>query len=210
MKLVACSVGLARTTHDGVCMSRIGKRPVIAPSGVKMALDGKTLKVEGPKGKLEMQIPGKGNVDVSVSGNEFHVKRKDDSREARMEQGLIRALAANMVSGVSEGFSKELDVVGVGYKAETKGQTLLLNLGHSHPIEFAIPKGIQIAVEKQTHIRVSGADKALVGETTAVIRRFRSPEPYKGKGIRYAQEHIRRKVGKAAVGAGVGAAAKGG
>jgi len=190
-------------------MSRIGKRPVVAPTGVMLHLEGKTLKVEGPKGKLEMKIPGKGNVDVAVSGNEFKVTRKDDSRDARMEQGLVRALAANMVNGVSKGFTRELDIVGVGYKSELKGQILLLNLGYSHPIEFAIPKGIAIAVEKQTHITVSGADRGLVGETAAIIRRYRSPEPYKGKGIRYTGEHIRRKVGKAAVGTGAGAA-KGG
>jgi len=190
-------------------MSRIGKRPVVAPSGVKMALDGKILRVEGPKGKLEMKIPGKGNVDVSLTGSEFKVTRHDDSREARMEQGLVRALAANMVDGVSKGFSKELDIVGVGYRGELKGQMLVLDLGHSHHIDFAVPKGIQIAVEKMTHIKISGADKKLVGETAAIIRRFRPPEPYKGKGVKYSDEHIRRKVGKAAVGTGAGAA-KGG
>ncbi len=190
-------------------MSRIGKRPVVAPSGVKMHLEGKLLKVEGPKGKLEMTIPGRGNVEVSVSGNELSVKRKDDGREARMEQGLVRALAANMVNGVSKAFTKDLDIVGVGYRAEVKGPILLMSLGYSHPIEFTIPKGITITMEKLTHITVSGADKALVGETAAIIRRFRPPEPYKGKGIKYTQEHIRRKVGKAAVGTGAGAA-KGG
>ncbi len=190
-------------------MSRIGKRPVVAPSGVKIAIADATLKVEGPKGKLEMGIPVKSNVNVAVEGGELKVTRKSDTREARMEQGLIRALAANMVTGVSKGFTKDLDIVGVGYKSEVKGQVLLLNLGYSHPIEFAIPKGIQIAVEKQTHITVSGADKGLVGETAAIIRRYRSPEPYKGKGIKYTAERIRRKVGKAAVGTGAGAA-KGG
>jgi large subunit ribosomal protein L6 len=186
-------------------MSRIGKKPVVAPSGVKMALEGKTLKVEGPKGKLEMHIPGKGYVEVTVSGSELHVKRKSDTRDSRREQGLVRALAANLVAGVSKGFTKELDIVGVGYKAEVKGHTLVLNLGYSHQIDFAIPKGIQIVMEKLTHITITGADKGLVGETAAIIRRFRSPEPYKGKGVKYTGEHIRRKVGKAAVGTGTGA-----
>lgn len=190
-------------------MSRIGKRPVVAPSGVKMVLEGKTFKVEGPKGKLEMQIPGRGNVDVSLSGNEFKVVRKGETREARMEQGLVRALAANMVTGVTKGFTKQLDIVGVGYRSELKGHILLLSLGYSHPIEFTIPKGIQIAVEKMTHITVSGADRGLVGETAAILRRMRPPEPYKGKGVKYTDERIKRKVGKAAVGTGAGVA-KGG
>jgi len=184
-------------------MSRIGKRPVVAPAGVKMMLEGKTVRVEGPKGKLSMQIPLTAHLETTLSGSEFAVKRLDDSRDARREQGLVRALVANMVAGVTKGFSKELDIVGVGYKAEVKGSVLNLNLGYSHPIEFEIPKDIQIAMEKQTHITVSGADKCLVGEIAAHLRRLRPPEPYKGKGIKYTAEHIKRKVGKAAVGAGV-------
>jgi large subunit ribosomal protein L6 len=192
-------------------MSRIGKRPVVAPSGVKMMLEGNVLKVEGPKGKLSMEIPGKGNVQVSVGDGQLLVKRLSDLRVARCEQGLVRALAANMVAGVTKGFSKDLDIVGVGYKAEVKGQILNLNLGYSHPIAFEIPKGIQITMEKMTHITVSGADKCLVGETAAHLRRLRPPEPYKGKGVKYTTEHIRRKAGKAAVGAGTGVGgAKGG
>ena len=184
-------------------MSRIGKRPVIAPSGVKMVLEGNILRVEGPKGKLSMQIPSMSDLETSLKGSEFVVKRLNDSRDARREQGLVRALIANMVGGVTKGYSKELDIVGVGYKAEVKGNTLNLNLGYSHPVAFEIPKGIQIAMDKQTHITISGADKCLVGETAARVRRLRPPEPYKGKGIKYTGEHIRRKVGKAAVGAGV-------
>ena len=188
-------------------MSRIGKRPVVAPSGVEIALNGKVVSVEGPKGKLSMDVPGKGNVEISIDSGGLLVKRLSDSRQSRQEQGLVRALVANMVIGVTKGFSKELDIVGVGYKAEVKGNILNLNLGYSHPIAFDIPKGIQIAVEKQTHLTVSGADKYQVGEISAQIRRLRPPEPYKGKGVKYSAEQIRRKVGKAAVGAGV---AKGG
>lgn len=188
-------------------MSRIGKRPIVPPSGVKIQLEGNVLRVEGPKGKLSMEIAKSGDVEVSIADGTCQVKRKNDSREARREQGLVRALAANMVVGVTKGFSKDLDIVGVGYKAELKGNVLNLNLGYSHPIEFQIPKGIQIAMEKLTHITVSGADKCQVGEVAAHLRRLRPPEPYKGKGVKYTAEHIKRKVGKAAVGTGI---AKGG
>lgn len=185
-------------------MSRIGKRPVIVPNGVKVILSGRLLNVEGPKGKLSMDVPGKDNVQVVVEDKQCIVKRASNSKVARQEQGLVRALIANMVTGVTKGFSKELDIVGVGYKAEVKGVILNLNLGYSHPVVFDIPKGIQIAVDKQTHLTITGADKYLVGETAANLRRIRAPEPYKGKGVKYTSEHIRRKVGKAAVGAGVG------
>lgn len=183
-------------------MSRVGKKPIEIPKGVNVTLEGTSLKIKGAKGELSLQLPNLGYVDASVADNNIVVKRKDDSREARTEHGLVRALIANMVKGVTEEFKKELDIVGVGYRGELKGNVLNLSLGYSHPVEFAIPKGIKIAVEKMTHLTISGADKELVGETAARIRRLRSPEPYKGKGIKYTDEVIKRKVGKAAVGAG--------
>lgn len=186
-------------------MSRIGKRPIVIPKGVNVAVEGKQVKVKGPKGELTMPLPEMGYVDVSLEGEQFWVKRREESREASREQGLVRALVANMVKGVTDEFTKELDIVGVGYRSEVKGHTLNITLGYSHPIEFEIPKGIKIAVEKMTHLKVSGADKKLVGETAARIRRLRLPEPYKGKGVKYTGEQIKRKVGKAAVGAGAGA-----
>lgn len=192
-------------------MSRIGKRPIVSQSGVKMTLGEGCLKVEGPKGSLALNIGARKSVEVRLTDKEFKVERKADSRDARREQGLLRALVANMVLGVTKGFSKELDIVGVGYKGEVKGNIFNLELGFSHPIEFEIPKGIKISVEKQTHIKIEGADKHMVGETSARIRRLREPEPYKGKGVKYSSEVIKRKVGKAAVGTGTaGAPAKGG
>ncbi|PIU55191.1 MAG: 50S ribosomal protein L6 [Deltaproteobacteria bacterium CG07_land_8_20_14_0_80_38_7] len=182
-------------------MSRIGKRPVVIPQGVTVKVDGLKVNVKGPKGDLTISIPAWDCIESKVVKEGFVVNRVDDTRQARIGQGLVRALVANMVTGVTVGFKKELDIVGVGYKADVKGSKLNLNLGYSHPIEFDIPKGIQIAVEKQTHLTVNGADKALLGETCARIRRFRPPEPYKGKGIKYTDEVIKRKVGKAAVGA---------
>jgi large subunit ribosomal protein L6 len=188
-------------------MSRIGKRPVEIPKGVTVTIENGVVKVKGAKGELSMPLPNMGYVDTKVAGDGVVVSRRDESREARREQGLVRALIANMVSGVTKTFSKDLDIVGVGYRAEVKGNNLNLSLGYSHPVEFPIPKGIQIVVDKMTHITVSGASKSLVGETAACIRRLRPPEPYKGKGIKYSTETIKRKVGKAAVGT-TGAAAK--
>lgn len=181
-------------------MSRIGKRPVVIPKGVTVTISDGTVKVKGAKGELSIPLPRVYYVETSVAGDEVVVSRKQESRDSRREQGLVRALISNMVDGVTKGFTRELDIVGVGYRAEVKGNTLNLSLGYSHPIEFAIPKGIQIAVEKLTHLTVSGASKSLVGETAACIRRLRPPEPYKGKGVKYTEEKIRRKVGKAAVG----------
>ncbi len=181
-------------------MSRIGKRPVEIPKGVTVTVEGLNIKVKGPKAELETKAPDWGCIEFKVADGNFEVKRKDKSRQARMGQGLIRALVANMVYGVTNGFNKELDIVGVGYRAEVKGSNLMLNLGFSHPVEFAIPKGIEIKVDKQNHLVVSGADKSLVGETAAKIRKIRPPEPYKGKGVKYTDEYIKRKVGKAAVG----------
>ncbi len=184
-------------------MSRIGKRPIVIPKGITVSIEDNIVKAKGAKGELTLPLPNMGYVDTVVSNDSIVVTRREDSRQARREQGLVRALIANMVNGLVKGFSKELDIVGVGYKAEVKGKILNVSIGYSHPIEFPIPEGIQITVDKMTHITVSGADKSLVGETAACIRRLRPPEPYKGKGIKYTAEVIKRKVGKAAVGAGV-------
>lgn len=184
-------------------MSRIGKRPVVIPKGVTANLDGGVLVVKGPKGELGLKV-GNGHyptVETKISDGAIVVSRLEETSLARTEQGLVRALIQNMVTGVEKSYSRTLDIVGVGFKAEAKGKILVLNLGFSHPIEFPIPEGITITVEKQTRLVVHGADKKLVGETAARIRRYRPPEPYKGKGVRYMDEVVKRKVGKAAAGA---------
>jgi large subunit ribosomal protein L6 len=175
-------------------MSRIGKMPVAIPAGVKVSQDHAIIKVEGPKGKLSMEIPK--NVDVVLGDRVVEVKRPSDGRKERSYHGLIRTLVANMVKGVSNGFEKNLEISGVGYRAEVASNTLKLVVGFSTPIEYAIPEGIQIKVDKQVNISVSGIDKQLVGRVAAEIRGLKKPEPYKGKGIKYAGEQIRRKVGK--------------
>lgn len=183
-------------------MSRIGKRPVVIPKGVIATINEGVLSVKGPKGGLTFAV-GTGSyrcIQTTVTDGAIAVARVEESRLARTQQGLVRALIQNMVTGVVNGYSKTLDVVGVGYKAENKGKVLSLALGLSHPVDFEIPDGIAITVDKQTRIVISGIDKKLVGETAARIRRWRPPEPYKGKGVRYADEIIRRKVGKAAAG----------
>lgn len=176
-------------------MSRIGKRPVTVPAGVTVTV-GDRLTVKGPKGELSQAIVDL--VDVAVENGAIVVSRKDESRPARANHGLMRALAANMVTGVSKGFTKDLLVIGTGYRAEIRGTNLVLNLGYSHPIEFAIPKGIDIAVDKSNKITVSGADKQMVGQVAANIRAYRKPDSYKGKGVRYENEYIRIKAGKTA------------
>ena len=181
-------------------MSRIGKNPVVIPSGVNVNISGNTVKVKGPKG--ELSFDWRDAVSVAIDGAEVKITRRDDSREAKSLHGLTRTLIDNMVKGVSEGFEKKLEIVGVGYKAEAKGKTVVLNLGFSNPINYTLPKGIVVAVEKQTSVTVSGADKQMVGQVAAELRGFRPPEPYKGKGVKYAGEHIRRKAGKAGKGAG--------
>ncbi len=179
-------------------MSRIGKLPITIPSGTTVKLDGDRIYVKGARGTLERTInPG---VTVNVDGDIITVNRFDDSRKSRSLQGLTRALIANMVHGVSEGFKKELIVNGVGYKVDVKGKQLVMHLGFSHPIEFDLPDGISVKVEKQKeiHVLLEGHDKELLGLTAARIRQFRPPEPYKGKGIIYSDETIIRKAGKAA------------
>lgn len=183
-------------------MSRIGKLPVKVPEKIKVSLSGGIFHAEGPLGKLE--VPLDPILEVSVADGSVVVKRRDESAMARCRQGLIRNLIRNAVEGVGQGFKKDLDITGVGFRAEVKGSSLVMTLGFSHSVEFPIPPGIKIAVEKQTHLTVSGFSKQVVGETAARIRKLREPEPYKGKGIRYSNEVIRRKVGKAAVGAGGG------
>jgi large subunit ribosomal protein L6 len=176
-------------------MSRIGKKPVAIPSGVQVSLKGDQLTVKGPKGELKRPVVA--GVGFSIEADQVLVASADESKGARAYQGLMRALLANMVDGVSKGFEKVLEINGVGYRADLKGSTLSLALGFSHGIEYPLPKGITAEVEKQTKIIVRGIDKELVGATAAKIRSFRPPEPYKGKGIKYADERIIRKAGKA-------------
>ena len=175
-------------------MSRIGKKPIEIPAGVKVSVSGETVAVEGKGGKLSIALPP--HVAVEVKENQVLVSQADEVREAGAMHGLARSLINNMVIGVSVGFKKELSIVGVGYKASLAGNKLTLNLGFSHPIVYQLPDGIKLTVEEGTKMVVSGCDKQLVGETAAQIRRFRPPEPYKGKGIRYVDERIIIKEGK--------------
>lgn len=178
-------------------MSRIGKEPVPIPEGVEVALSGRTLTVKGPKGTLTQEIHR--DVTVSVSDGQVVVTRPSDEREHRALHGLFRSLIANMVTGVTQGYERRLEIVGVGYRAAARGQGgLTIQVGFSHPVEVDAPAGITLDVPTPTRITVSGADKHMVGQVAANIRAIRRPEPYKGKGIRYAGEQIRRKSGKAA------------
>ena len=178
-------------------MSRIGKQPIKLPSGVKVNLRGSEVEVSGAKGELKRELPAR--VKVEVVDGQVLVKPGDGSREARAFHGLTRTLICNMIVGVTEGYTRVLELSGVGYRADVKSDTLHLSLGYSHPIEFKLPKGIQVSVDKQNRITLTGIDKELLGLTAAKIRDFRRCEPYKGKGIRYAEEVVRRKVGKAGV-----------
>ena len=175
-------------------MSRVGKKPVTLPKGVKVTVNGAEATVEGAKGSLKCPIPA--GITVEVAGETVNLLRADDEAQSRAYHGLTRALLQNAVTGVAEGWKKELDIVGVGYRASMEGAKLVLALGYSHPIHYEAPKGITIAVEKQTHIIVTGSDRQLVGQVAADIRKFRKPEPYKGKGVMYTGEVIRRKAGK--------------
>jgi large subunit ribosomal protein L6 len=179
-------------------MSRIGKQPIPVPAGVTVSIDDakKTISVKGPKGELSYTYPEP--ITVKQEGDEILVTRPDDERQNRAYHGLVRALVNNMVVGVSEGFEKKLELIGVGYRAQLKGKDLEMQLGFSHPVDVKCPEGITFVVPDQNHITVQGCDKQLVGETAAVIRKWRKPEPYKGKGIRYEGEYVRRKLGKAA------------
>ena len=177
-------------------MSRIGKKPVQIPAGVDVAVDGSHVTVKGPKGQLELDIYSK--LSISLEENMLTVSRPDDERETRARHGLTRALIQNMVTGVSEGYTKSLELAGVGYRVQLKGKDLELSLGYSHPVNYAAPEGITFEVPDNTHINVKGINKQQVGQVAAEIRTKRPPEPYKGKGIHYVGEHIRRKLGKAA------------
>ncbi|MCK5495019.1 MAG: 50S ribosomal protein L6, partial [Hyphomicrobiaceae bacterium] len=177
-------------------MSRIGKQPVMIPSNVTAAITDQEVKVKGPKGELSFTVPQQIKVQKSEAGIE--VTLAEETKLARAMWGMSRTLVANLVTGVTEGFEKKLEITGVGYRAAVKGSNLELQLGFSHDVAFAIPDGIQVKCPKPTEIVVTGIDKQKVGQAAAEIRRFRPPEPYKGKGIRYAGEHIIRKAGKAA------------
>ena len=176
-------------------MSRVGKKPIPLPSGVEVKVDGSRVLVKGSKGTLERTFPDR--VSIAHEDGQLSLSRADDERESRALHGLSRALLNNMVLGVSEGFRRELNIVGVGYRALLKGAELELQLGFSHPVTFPAPAGISFEVPEPTKIIVSGIDKETVGQVAADIRKLRPPEPYKGKGIRYADEHVRRKAGKA-------------
>jgi len=176
-------------------MSRIGKLPVAIPEGVKIALDGNTMTVTGPKGTLSQELNDR--MTIAVDTDNINVSRPTDSKQDSALHGLTRALINNMVIGVTTGFQKDLEINGVGYRAEISGNQLTLSLGYSHPVVYTLPDGISVDVDKQTKLSVKGIDKQLVGAAAAKIRSFRKPEPYKGKGIKYADEHIVRKAGKA-------------
>ncbi len=175
-------------------MSRIGRRPIPLPKGVTLEQGEGEVRVSGPKGRLAERVPAL--IELEVTDGEIQCRRPDDRKPTRALHGLTRALVANMVRGVSEGFQKELEVEGVGYRAESKGGKLNLSVGYSHPVVMEVPKGLEVSVDGN-RIRIAGADRAQVGQFAADVRSVRPPEPYKGKGIRYAGERIRRKVGKA-------------
>jgi large subunit ribosomal protein L6 len=178
-------------------MSRIGKKEIPLPKGVEVRQDGNAVMVKGPKGTLSTALIS--GISVKVENNVVAFTRADEEKKTRAFHGLVRALVANNVRGVTEGFKKELDIVGVGYRAEVKGKEVVFQLGYSHPVRFPIPSGINIAVDaKSGHITITGIDKQKVGQTAAEIRSLREPDPYKGKGIKYSNEVIRRKAGKAA------------
>ncbi len=176
-------------------MSRIGKKPIAIPSGVTVTAQGNTVKVKGPKGELAREL--KTPISVKVENNQVLVARPDESRQAKSLHGLSRTLVNNMIEGVTKGYEKKLEIVGVGFKAEVAGELLNLNIGFTHIIKFPVPKGVKVTVDKNTILSVSGIDKELVGQTAAKIRGFREPDVYKGKGIRYQGEKLRTKVGKA-------------
>lgn len=175
-------------------MSRIGNKPVVVPAGVTVAQSGNTVTVKGPKGELTREFSP--NITLNISEGEVVLTRPDDTKENKTLHGTMRANLNNMVVGVSEGFEKALELIGVGYRAQLQGKKLVLNVGYSHPVEFETPEGITIEVPSNTQVVVKGSNKEVVGELAANIRGVRPPEPYKGKGIRYVGEHVRRKEGK--------------
>ena len=177
-------------------MSRIGRKPITIPNGVTVTVDGSTVKVKGPKGELARTFEP--SMKIGVENNEVTIERPNDDKRERALHGLTRALLANMVQGVTEGFKKTLEIVGVGYRAEKKGKNLVVSVGYSHPVNYPEPQGITLTTPAPTTIVVEGIDKQQVGQVAAELREFRPPEPYKGKGIRYQGEQVRRKAGKTA------------
>jgi large subunit ribosomal protein L6 len=177
-------------------MSRIGRKPIGIPSGVKVQIEGNVVLAEGPKGRLAQAVPS--GISARLERDQLLVTRESDARTVRALHGLARSLVANMVTGVSAGFERKLDIVGIGYRAQMQGKNIQLALGYSHPVIFPLPDGVTAEIDRQTSITLRGADKALLGQTAARLRGLRKPDPYKGKGIRYSDEFIRRKVGKKA------------
>jgi large subunit ribosomal protein L6 len=175
-------------------MSRIGRMPIVVPKEVKISCDASTVEVTGPKGHLLHLLPQ--GITVSMDESKILVQRPNDQRTSRSLQGLTRSLIANMVTGVTQGFEKKLEIVGVGFRADVEGKALKLSLGFSHPVSFPLPEGIRAEIEKQTLITLKGVDRQQVGTVAAKLRSIKPPEPYKGKGIRYSGERIRKKVGK--------------
>lgn len=176
-------------------MSRIGRKLIDMPAGVSLSVDDGKIQVKGPKGELFVDmVPG---IDITVEDGAIKVTRQSDDKKTRAFHGMIRALVNNVVLGVSQGFERQLEIVGIGWRAQMHGKTLVMSLGFSHPVEYEPPLGVEISTEGPTKITVKGIDKQAVGQTAAIIRGFRPPEPYKGKGIRYVGEHVIRKAGKA-------------
>ncbi len=176
-------------------MSRVGRKVIAVPSGVKVSISETALEVQGPKGRLSTPVPP--GIKFAQQGQELSCQRANDERQQRAFHGLARALAQNAIKGVTEGFSKDLDIVGVGYRAQVEGNKVVFALGFSHPVEYLVPEGIKVAVEKQTRVTVSGIDRQKVGQVAAEIRQLRRPDPYKQKGIRYVGEVLKKKAGKA-------------
>ena len=183
-------------------MSRVGKQPISIPNGVTVNISGSEVSVKGPKGQLSGWIPEL--IEMAISDGRVVFERPDERKSTRALHGLARALVANMVKGVTEQFTKELEIQGVGYRADVQGKKLVLNVGYSHPVEMTVPQGIAVSVDRNVAIRIEGIDGQAVGQFAADVRLVRPPEPYKGKGIRYVNEYVRHKVGKAAAGAGTG------
>jgi large subunit ribosomal protein L6 len=177
-------------------MSRIGRKPIVVPPGVKVTVEGRLVRAQGPKGTLEQPVPP--TLAVTLEDNRVVVSRDGDQRSVRALHGLTRSLMANMVHGVKDGFERKLEIVGIGYRAQMQGKAIQLALGYSHPVLFPLPDGVSAEIEKQTLITLRGPDKAVLGQTAAKLRALRKPDPYKGKGIKYADEVVRRKVGKKA------------
>ena len=175
-------------------MSRIGKQPVVLPAGISATVADGVVALKGPKGELALKTPA--TVEVSLDGSTLNIARTGDDKQNRADHGTIRALLQNMVVGLKDGYNRDLEIQGVGFKASMAGNKLTMNVGYSHPVEYVVPEGVSVTVVDGTQLKVSGIDKQLVGQVSARIRSFRPPEPYKGKGVRYKDERVRRKAGK--------------